>query len=300
MRKNPKKKLLGRILMKPRGWMFLRVLINRYHQGSADNLMQLLPEGEAQLTLNQNIQSSELSPLLNHGQEILEKLHYSWFQPFIEKLSTSLQPFFLACLPKKQAEALQRSIDKNMRVPNLAETFKPYFLQRLYSSLNAEDRLPIDYLPETPLSPLARWSKEGLVELINFLGLHDLSVEIRHVVAKQALKNIYDCLSPKQMQYLKICLHQKEQVVSPPLNLNFNQLNCPQLLKDLHKRGLMRLGKAISGQHPDLTWYLSHILDTGRGSLLTQYYNPQPYPKITQPLTLQVISLMNFLKKSNA
>jgi hypothetical protein len=284
--------------MKPRGWMFLRVLINRYHQGLPEPLLEFLPQEDGHKALAHDIGSPDLTPLLDHAQIVIKRLHYSWLKPVIEKFSSAMQPFFIASLPRELSLRMQRHMDPTLKVNPLADSLKPFFLRILYDTLDADDRLPIEYLPDSPLSLLVGWSKKELVNLIDFLGLHDLSGEIRQVVAKQALSSVYECLSPKQTAYLKMCLHQKDSVKSPPLKLNFKQLDCALLLKDLHRRGLMRLGKALSGQHPDLIWYLSHTLDTGRGSLLSQFYSPQPTPKITQALTIQVVNVMNFLKKS--
>lgn len=286
--------------MKPRGWMFLKVLINRYHPGPPDPLLNFLPPEDAQKALVHNITSPDIEPLLNHAKIVIDRIHYSWLKPAIEKFSRSMQPFFIASLPKKLAFSIQRHMDPSVKISPLTDTLKPFFLRLLYNTLDADDRLPIEYLPESPLSSLAQWSKHELVDLIDFLGLHDLAGEIRQVVAKDALKGIYECLSPKQTTYLKMCLHQKDQIKSDSLKINFQKLDGDQLLRDLHRRGLMRLGKALSGQHPDLIWYLSHTLDTGRGSLLAQYYSQQPTPKVTQALTIQVTNLMNFLKKGSS
>ena len=286
--------------MKPRGWMFLRVLINRYHTGSPDPLLRFLPQEDAQQVLAHNIVSPELSPLLNHAQIIIDRIHYSWLQPAIAKISAALQSFFIASLPQKLGLSLQRHMEPKPKATALTEPLKPFFLQKLYKTLNADDLLPIEYLPVSPLTPLLRWSKQEIVDLIAFLGLHDLASEIRQIVDKHALKSVYACLSSRQTHYLKMCLHQKDQVVSSPLKINYKQLDCDHLMKELHRRGLMRLGKALSGQHPDFIWYLSHTLDTGRGQLLSQFYSQQPIPKVTQALTVQVTNLMNFLKKRSS
>lgn len=285
--------------MKLRGWMFFNVLINRYHKTPRDTLLRLLPQEEMQMAIQQDISSSQLEPLLNHGQQVLERLHYSWLKPFLEALPHSLQPFFVAALPLKLGNTLKHYMGQNLQVPSLSEALKPFFLQTLYNKLEGDQHLPIEYLPETAVTPLIQWSKESLVELIDFLGLHDLATDIRQIVAKQALKNIYDCLPAKQLNYLKICMHQKEQVVGPSLNLNHAKLDGQQMRKDLHRRGLMRLGKALSGQHKDFIWYIARTLDIGRGTLLSQYVSPQPLPKVTPALTIQVTNLMNFLKKES-
>lgn len=285
--------------MKPRGWMFLRVLINRYHQGPPASLLQFLPQEEMEQALAYHIDSPDLAPLLKHAEIVIERTHYSWLTPAIEGFSDSFKSFFIASLPKKLASSMQRHLNPSLKISSLTDVFKPFFLRILYHTLDADERLPIEYLPESSFSPLINWSKAELVDLISFLGLHDLASEIRQVVSKQALKSIYECLPPKQAAYLKICLHQKEPVKGTSLKLDFKKLDCDQLLKDLHRRGLMRLAHALSGQHPDFIWYLSHTLDTGRGSLLSQLTSSQPTPKITQALAVQVTNLMNFLKRGS-
>lgn len=284
--------------MKPRGWMFLKVLINRYHQGMPDTLIRYLPKEDVDALSKQSISSPNIEPLLNHAQEILETLHYTWLKPFIDKFPAALQPFITASLPESQSLALQRQSEATSKLPLVPASLKPFFLQTLYNTMGVEERLPIVYLPETPLSPLIHWKKNDLIELISFLGLHDLTSAIRHIVAKQALQGIYDCLSPKELNYLKICLHQKDPIVAPPLNINLKQLDGKQLIKDLHQRGLMRLGMALSEQHPDLVWYLSRLLDTGRGKLLTKFSSSKTNPKVVQALTTQVTNLMNYLTRA--
>lgn len=285
--------------MKHRGGMFLKVLINRYHQGAATPLMRFLPKEEADIVSNLNIASAQLEPLVNQGKEILQKIHYSWLKPFVETFPASTHPFFIASLPKKLGIALVRHWNGAIEASRLAHSLRPFFLRILYRSLHAEEHLPIEFLPETPLTPLVRWSKHNLVELIDFLGLHDLTAEIRRVVSKQALAGIYECLQPKHLAYLKICLHKKDHIVAPPLNLNYSQLDCRRLQRELHQRGLMRLGKALAGQHSDLIWYITRTLDIGRGQLLSRFCSAETPPKITQALIVQVTNLMNFLKKGS-
>lgn len=270
----------------------LRVLINRYNPKAGNGLLKFLPQEEAQAIMNQDIRSTDLAPILQGPQKPLEKIHYSWIQPVLQKFPEPLHPAVMAALTAEQMAGLK--IPSPMVISNFAKTF---ILNQLYHYLNISEHYPVEYLPETELVPLAKkWNKSQLVNLADFLGLYDLASEVRHIVNRNYLKNIYTCLTPKQFYYLKVCLHQKEQLVSPKLGIHPNKQDCPKLKQIIHRRGLLRLGKALCGQHPDLVWHIAHILDIGRGNILLREYQPKELPKVTQILKQQVLSLMNFLE----
>jgi hypothetical protein len=237
--------------METRGWMLLRVLINRYNPKAKDALLRYLPHDETEMLLSQDIRSDDFLPILFQPQRLIERLHYSWIKPLLSHFSESLQPLVIAALSPEQRKGFQEK-----SLPSLTKPVRSFFIQQLYSHLDAEKHLPLEYLPETELSPLIHWKKSELIDLVDFLGLHDLAAEIRHIVDKNMLNNLYSCLSQKKMYYLKICLHQKELLVVPKLEFDARQKDCEKLGQVLHRRGLARLGKALAGQHPDLVWYL--------------------------------------------
>lgn len=279
--------------MDKRGWMMLRVMINRYNPTAGNDLLKFLPEQEAQVVMNQEIHSTELAPILQQPERTLASIHYSWIQPVVQKFAQPLQPALIAALTAEQAAGLK------IAAPiAISDTTKKFVLNQIYQHLDIHDRFPIEYLPETELSPLIRWNKSNLMDLIDFLGLHDLASEVRRIVNRNYLKNIYTCLSPKQLSYLKVCLHQKEQLVSPKLGIDPTTQDCSKLKQIVHRRGLQRLGKALCGQHPDFIWYIAHTLDMGRGNILLKEYQPKELPKVTKILKQQVLTLMNFLEGS--
>lgn len=277
----------------PKGWMMLKVLINRYSPRTGEALLRFLPQEEVRELKAQNIHSNDLMPLLYQPQRLIERIHYSWLQPIMEKFSRPMQLLFLGVVTPEQASAIQPEATP----PNLSAPIKTFLVQQLYEKLNVSHLLPIEYLPETDFSSLLNWSKRDLTVLADFLGLHDLARDIRTIVNNQQLQNLYACLTPKEVRYLKICLHQKDKLISPKLGVDFSQQDCTKLRQVLHKRGLVRLGKALAEQHPDLIWYISHTLDIGRGSIVIRSCDKEADANITLALKLQVTNLMNFLKK---
>lgn len=278
--------------MKQRGWAILKTLLNRYDPDAQKSLLQFLAPDMRQKIAENEVRTSNILPLLYQYQDTLEKMHYSWLKPFIDELPEALVPYFVNSLTQEQTAGF-----KSHAIPtlHLSHSVKLFFQNRLCSFIDVENRQPFEFLPVNELTPLGLLSKAELMDICDFLGLYDLASEVRQIVNKTYLKNIYTCLSPKQFHYLKACLHQKEKLTTPPLGIDPSKQDCPKLKKLVHRRGLVRLGKAFCGLHKDFVWYVAHILDTGRGKILLDQYHPKPVA-VTSFLQLQVINVMNFLK----
>lgn len=277
----------------------VRVLINHYHHGSPAALLEGLPEEDALQVLNQDVHSSDPSKVIMQPEVLLgEKVHYSWLEPVIESFNSSMQPILLSALPRETA----RSLGKLMGLPVLPPPFPPARRQLLLAICQKfckQAILPVEFLPETTLTPLVNLSKADLLELIDYLGLYDLADEIRHIVDRVLLKKIYACLTPKKQLFLRNCLHQKEKLKASKIGLVNWKGDEAQLERLLHRRGLLRLSYALSGQAKDFVWHLIYRLDVGRGRLLSQYYSESEVPGISAFLAQQVVNTLNFLKRTS-
>ncbi|HEV8052474.1 MAG TPA: hypothetical protein VGP47_08265, partial [Parachlamydiaceae bacterium] len=191
----------------------------------------------------------------------------------------------------------------NIKVPpsRLTANMKAFLLGQLYQKWNPEDALPSQYLPQSLLEPLNELSKNELIEVIDLLSIFDLAEAVRHIVDKKNLKAIYLCLSPEKQRFLRICLHKKEKFAASKLDIGKWDGSPEQLNNILHRRGLLRFGKALCGQSKYFVWNIAHTLDTGRGKTISEYYSEDPVPGVTNLLVLQIITVINFLKsKSDA
>ncbi len=283
--------------MTPKCEMFLRVLMNKYHQAAPEALLSGLPPEQAQAVLNVDNNSQDVSQAVIQSKEIVKHIHYSWLVPIIEGLSPQMQPLFLSSLPSVSSQQLSKILKKPLHSTPLSPAVRLFLVNQLYAKIKPIDVLPVSYLPQTSMTVLLNYKKLELVELIDFLGLYDLAEEIRHIVDKRYLKAIYNGLSIKKQHFLRICLHHKEKLLPPRLGLEKWKGDSRELEKLLHQRGLIRLGKALAGQHPDLVWHLSHRLDTGRGRLIQKYYAKEEIPGITQALIQEILNLLNFFRK---
>ena len=66
----------------------------------------------------------------------------------------------------------------------------------------------------------------------------------------------------------------------------------------LHRRGMARLGRALSGQEPQFVWRVIHTLDIGRGSRVSKWVAPDPKEGVTTTLVGQLLNVINFIQKS--
>lgn len=275
--------------MERRGWVMLRVLINRFNPKTGDVFYKFLSKESVAELKEQKVTEKDLSPILQQPQKGLSKIHYSWIAPAIEKLPKSLRSAACASLTDEQMKGLQVE-----GTPLISSLQKAFLQNELYMAMKIGEHLPLEYLPASPLTPLAHWKKAQLLELIDCLGLHDLANEMRQIVDRKHLENIFTCLTQEQAEYLKTCLRQKQKLTAPKLGIDPREKNCPHLLQVVHKRGLARLAKALSGQHADFVWHLSHTLDTGRGALLLKEFSPDEVPQVTDILRSQVLEIMKW------
>lgn len=278
--------------------IIFKILLNRFNPGAGPATLKCLPKEEAKEILAQTTSSTDINSALFWARNIISRTHYSWLAPVVKTLPHVLQPSTVASLPKHQSEKLQSYLKLTPPKNTLPTSIQSFLLEKLYHHWQPKDAIPIEFIPPSKLKDLLKLSKNDLVNFIDFLALHDVADAIRHIVDKKYLRNIYECLTPQQQQYLRLCLQNKEKLTAPKLDIEKWDGNAESFHNILHKRGMLRLGKALCGQTALFLWHLIHILDTGRGNTLLQHYQTSEIPHITPLLVQQVLSLINFLKPS--
>lgn len=276
--------------------LFFQLLLNKYHPSDKGEVVACLPD-DVKRSIGE-IKNSWNDPrvLLKSALSKIKNIHYSWIYPAIQQYPENLRPFVAEALPEPSNIRLL-SLLKVPRAPIATGWARQYLLHDLSKKMELDTLTPIEHLPQSLLSFTLELTKEELIELIDFLGLYDLAEEIRRIVDKNQLKRIYNCLSIKKQHFLRSCLLSKEKVVTPKLELEKWNGDQEALEKLLHKRGLVRFGKGLSGQPADFIWYIVHRMDSGRGILLSKYISPTEIPGITSLMIQEIQSVHNFFKK---
>lgn len=282
--------------MNDKSQVFLRVLLNRFHRTNPAALLKSLPEKEYTEIQALDLSSNDFSPAFAKPSELISKIHYSWLLPAIKRFPNPVQESLLAALPDSASAKLKSSLGVlSKQSISMGQPIREFLIHKIYSQIKPSTVLPIQYLPSSPLSFLLVMSKPKLVEMIDFMGLYDLAEGLRYIIDKNRLKKLLDCLSPGKRQFLRDCMRQKEKIAATRLSLTNWDGSCEKLNEILHRRGLLRLSKAICGQHPDFIWHLTHRLDSGRGEFLKKHYTAETTVGITPALVQQLLNVDNFL-----
>lgn len=233
-----------------------------------------------------------------HDEELL-KVHYSWLAPFLRSLPESEIKLFLSSLSAVQIKGLKQSLLLSNSLPSPSEIGTTYLRKTLFETIAADNLIPACFLPPDPLNELLELSQEELTSLIQLLSMHDLSIEIRHIIETSKLKDIYALLSKAQTTFLKTLVHKKEPVSFKKMGLSSWKSDKDALRSMLMQRGINRIAKALHGKSPSLLWYIAHRLDAEKGKLMIRLCTALDHPRASALLVDQVVELMGALKTNN-
>jgi hypothetical protein len=276
----------------------MKSLLSRCPPEQRKALERFLPENE-QLFLNELPNFDETTLDSRYSEKgTLDDIHWSWIQPIIEGLSSKEQQLYLSALNEQAAESIATSLGLEKGTEKTSSISREFLRQKILDSLVSPDEhiIPPEYLPSSPLNRLVLLSKKDLIKLIDFLALYDLSIEFRQIVETKILKKIYSFLSDEQKALLQQITATSDANPFGRLNLDRWDESHEMLKNVLHRRGLVRLGAALSGQEPDLVWILCRKLDIGRGGALYKLHTKEAMPGVTEIARHQVEELMDKAK----
>ncbi|MBS0624434.1 MAG: hypothetical protein JSS32_00090 [Verrucomicrobia bacterium] len=277
--------------------MVLKAFLSRCPPEKKRKLEGFLPPEEKYRIEHLPTFQEELSTEEFTNGGLLEHVHWSWFLPTLKTYSEREQKLFLSSMSPLAAQNIGQSLNLSPPFEEISETARSYLRQILQNSLIAYkgQLLPVDYLPSSPLKKLLNLSKKDLTRLIDLLSLYDLAAELRQIVETKILKKIYSFLNEEEKKRLKQIASNKEPFPVARLSLERWDGSEETLRVHLHRRGLARLGLALSGQDPDLIWYICHQLDIGRGNALFKLCASEPTPGISEAMIREIDELIGNL-----
>lgn len=258
----------------------------------------LTPECAAELEALPAL-SFERGAGIESPEDALAKIHYSWLAPFLRSLPENEIKLFLSPLTSEQIKGLKQSLLLSNTIPAPSPLGREFLQKTLFETIATEDLLPISLLPQDPLNGLLELTSEELNSLIDLLSMHDLSIEIRHIIETSKLKEIYGLLSKAQTTFLKTLLHKREPVSFKKMGLLSWKGDRDALLSMLLQRGINRIAKALYEKNPSLLWHIAHRLDADKGQLMIKLCTALDHPRASLLLSDQVVELVNALKTNN-
>ncbi len=290
------------------GSLFFRLLLNKFALQSQEALLKILPEAEEQQVRKHTSTSQNPLTVLSRATDLLCQVHYSWLESAIKDLPEALQKSVILALTKDQQSGLEkRKLAESLPKENTpyAQSVRTFLLSKLFEvwkekTIEEREVHCRELLLENPLSLLLSQSKRDLVQIIDLLAMHDLSEEVRHIVDKKLLRAILLNLTSSQQKYLKACLHQKAKMATLPLNVKDVYKDRKTFITLLHKRGLKRFALGLCGCEKDFVWHITHTFDIGRGKILIDAIQNEEVPKTTQMVRLEILAIVQMLKKEAA
>lgn len=287
--------------MKKIGWIVCRTFIEKQAKNSKQALFSFLPPIQREKITTLSPPSQDVSLGYDLINTLFEWTHPSWYAPFLRTLSEHDATLFISSLEEKSAEKLQKMLKlSNSRHP-LHPPSQDFLKRKLVDSLlhPSVDLLPLEGLPKSNLMQLLSLSSEELRLLIEFLGLHDLAVEMKQIIDNTKLKTIYAALTPPKELFLKMLAHKKEPVVFKRIEIAHWDGKKETLLTLLFQRGLNRLAKALYPEDPSFIWYIKHHMDLEEAHLLSSFHKSLDHANAYNILSRQVLEAITFLQKIN-
>lgn len=279
--------------------LIFRILLNQFHGSKSDLFLKNVPTEFSKKILEETLPATNALLLLKQSNELVNEVHYSWLLEAFKKFPDRLKGPLLSVLPTEIANGISKTFNIPIENLSLAPSMKRFLINDFFKKFERMEILPLEFLEPNPLSCLSEFTKTELVRIIDYLGIYDLAEEVRHIIEKNLIKTLYAAIPEKKLHFLKTCLNQKEKLVTPRLDLTQWNLKKDSLEKLLHKRGLIRLSHALSGQSKDFVWHLIHKLDIGRGKIIEAHYSEEEIPLVSKALCQQVMNVINFLNKKS-
>jgi hypothetical protein len=251
----------------------LHAFLSRNPPEVRERLLRFLPEHSLKRMEHLSPFREAIDVTQFENRDLLEIVHWSWYLPTLKSYSLEEQVLFLSALEPSTAADLAHEIPCVYQPEELSQIGRSYLRQILLTSLlGIHDRLiPRELLPPSPLNRLLHLKKNQLIFLINLLSMYDLAAETRQIVETKTLKKIFECLTEREQKFLKQVSVKPEPYPLSRIGLEHWDGDRKTLRNLLHRRGIARLGLALSGEDPALIWYLCHQLDIGRGTVLFKH-----------------------------
>lgn len=273
--------------------------LNKCPPNQKEALLSYLPPEEALKVKSLGASLGKPEKGFELPDELLAHVHFSWLAPILRALSETEIRLFLSTLNETQIKGLKQQLLFSNQLPTLSPFALTYLKTTLFEEIAPPDLIPPTCLPANKLNALLEFKPPQLQLLIDLLSMHDLAVEIRHIIDTVKLKKIYSLISSSQQSYLKTLSHKKEPVSFKKIGLNHWNGDTEALQSILNQRGINRLAKALYGSHPSLIWYITHRLDIEKGQLMQRLCTPLDHPKAATILADQIIRLSESFKPSN-
>ncbi len=219
-------------------------------------------------------------------QHLIANLDDSWYIEKFKSMPAKDLNFYLSLFPEKKRESLSKKLGIETDFYELPNELIIHSLNILFKELFPNELpLPLSFLPDSPLSYLLGSPPQKLHKLAFYLGLFDVSMELKSVLKGSILKSIQETLFPDEIEFCRSIAEFRHVVSFGQIGLSQWNEDHDVLRKVIFERGLYRLSIGLSDSSPDFIWYVLHSMNKESGEKI------QKLPKTAIDHKLMIIIL---------
>lgn len=248
----------------------LSSLLKRAPENVRSSYMKFLPESTVLEIQTEGVHKHPLKDIsLN---ELLATIDESWYIETLSKFSKLDLAFYLSLFPEKKRVSLASKLSCDLPFYSLSKKLELFAANILFNELFPNELpLPLSYLPDSELSFLIQTSSEKLHKLCFYLGLFDISSELKSVINGSILKHIEKALFPDEINFCRELSEFRHILSLGQMGLSGWNEDSDALREVIFKRGLYRLSIGLSDANSDFIWYILHILNKESAHTLQKF-----------------------------
>jgi len=276
-------------------WISCRFFLERIPEDRCNELVCYLSQKEKEELISAPSSCFDLSSIPLTIEQRISRVHYSWFIEFLTSINEHDRLLIISSFDATHREKLRKYFHIHQSLVPINIHGRRYLLNILFHWLTSDQQgfVPVEWIPRHPLNALTTLSKDRMQMLIDYLGLHDLAIEMKRLVKTTRITKIHAILTHAQRDYLQSLLKGKELISFIRIHLDRWDGDEKQLRDILHHRGLNRLAKALFGSPPSLLWDVYHILDIGRSKILKRFFTDISNEYLKELLIKQILELID-------
>lgn len=281
-------------------WLVCRSFIEAKRKEAKEELFAFLDPKRKKELLALPPPGQDLTLGFDVVRHLLKWTHSSWFAPLLRAMPEHEIPLFLSAFPEDKKQELCDLLLCQKPTTELSPLAKNFLQKKIIQSLLVKkpDLFPIEALPASDLLGLLDLSSKGLHLLVKFLGLFDLSSEMRLIIDKVRTKKIESALSKEELFFLSSLITKQYPSLFKPIGLQSWNGTEQELITLLHKRGMNRLSKALFPENKDFILYITLRMSCEEEALFTSLHKKLEPVKMTSVLVKQIEEVLIFFHKN--
>lgn len=218
-------------------------------------------------------------------KEILGNIDDSWYLEKFRKFSKKDAAFFLSVLPASKKDSLGPKLELEKPFYSFSKSLELYTQNLLFREIFEEEPpLPLSFLPDSPLFFLCEASTKKIHKLAFYLGIFDISLELKSVLKGSIFKKLQATLFPDEVAFCREISEVRHVLSLGQIGLSQWNEDSDTLRKVIFERGLYRLSIGLTDASPDFIWMIMHSLDK------TSALKLQKLPKVfVDPKSIAII-----------